>query len=473
MQRANWSQPDQLNDQPPLSNGPFMDDSCLISQQPPPQQIPPQQPPTTGRRSKKQQNQSHVSPISQNSSTLNSPNPIPNIAPSPNRQNPPPYSPVNSMRLPPYGASPSPSTPSSIDSTMLKNNTNSPKSMQQHLNQQQLGMGVNSNNLDQQLNAPLSPVTKKCKNTPDPLVDNDCFNSMNSSLPNNSNKQAICKINSSNDPHLMPVPSPHKIQYLPGFEGHELIIQKVPNNSIPPDSEPTGSNTDLDFINIDFMNNQSTGPPLQPHLHQQQTNLPPNTGGPPISNQQPPQFMNRMPPMNNASFNGPPPPHLQIPPSQMINQQPPNQMMSLDNSSNSNNLVPNQPRFNSNNQFDPRQMQPHPSFCSNQGPPPQNPNIPPNGRFDMYGPPGNPNMNINSRMAPQQFKSHQPNQLIGGPLITNDYNSPLNEPPMGSNHLQVSIDFFFSLYFRFNSILLIGFFFYLLLESTKDGWYIR
>ena len=221
-------------------NGPFIEDNCgnLIPQQ---QQIQ-QPPPTTGRRRKannnQQQNQSnnnlsHVSHVSPISSTLSSPNP--NIAPSPNQRlqqqnnsnnnnnnssiNPPPYSPANSMRLPPYA---SPPTPSSMDGSLMlvgnkNSNINSPKSM--HHNNIH-----NSTMLDQQLNTPLSPAAKKCKNQ-NLIETNNLDNSvgsdfMNSSLPNNNsnlsstNKQGICK---SNEPHLMPVPSPQKIQYLQGM----------------------------------------------------------------------------------------------------------------------------------------------------------------------------------------------------------------------------------------------------------------
>lgn len=404
-----------------------------------PVQAPPSNPPTTTGRRRKNTNQnnnhSHISPISHNSSALSSPNP--NIAPSPNQRhqnssvNPPPYSPANSMRLPPY-ASPGPSTPSSMDGSMMGSNKNS------NINSPMHHMHGSMGQMDQQLGQapPLSPAAKKCKNLSNSnLMDNSNLDNsvgsdfMNSSLPNNSNRSKM------SEPQLMPVPSPQKIQYLQGFEGQELTIQKQPNTSLP-ESELMAS--ELEFMNnLDYMNNPV--PPQQQPPNQQMPpgNLLPNMVGAPNQptppqqqQQQQQQFINgpnRMPPMNsnnNSPYNNNP--HLQQqqmpsqpgPPPQLMNQPPPNSgMIGADNGG----LGPNNPgRFNPNmnpnsNQFDPR-MQP---FCSpNQPPLGQSPNMPPNSMYSRM-----PNSSMNQPGPPSQFK----NQLIINPSM---------EPPMGSNHLQ-------------------------------------
>lgn len=348
--------------------------------------------PTTGRRRKaNQQNLQHVSPISQNSSTLNSPNP--NIAPSPNQrqlQNPaPPYSPatssVNPMRVPSYS---SPPTPSSIDNSLLTNNKNSPKSIH--------NMG---NSLDQM--NPLSPAPKKLKNS-----NIDSFeNSIGDEFGMNS------KMNSK--PQLMPVPSPQKIQYSSGFD--ELTIQRQPNTSIlsPILNESELINPDFEFIdNLDNI--------YQPNQPMNQSNL--NQQNPQFLNQNaPPQFINQpgMPqqqpnqrlPQNNSPYNQ----------SQLINQPQPNMLIGDNNSTN--NLPPNN-RFQPNQQFDPR-MQPN---AFNQPPPPSQ-QLPPQNinqnRFDMF------NNRMPNQIPPNnqsQFKNNN-NQLVGNP-----YNPhiPISESPMAS-----------------------------------------
>lgn len=69
--------------------------------------------------------------------------------------------------------------------------------------------------------------------TPVPGLVDDIFDVSDSLFgPNKSQKRG-------DEPNLMPVPSPQRIQYLNTFDGQELTIQKQPNTGLKESSSTT------------------------------------------------------------------------------------------------------------------------------------------------------------------------------------------------------------------------------------------
>lgn len=240
---------------------------------------------------------SHPSPLSQSSSTLNSPNT--NIIPNPGNiipvPPPPPYhqghrplfnphsssmstnsslslqspgdssrqqySSGGSMRLPPY-ASPGPATPSGENNSSLSMipAINSPKPGPPSSSLTPTSGGSNGPMISR---TPTSGAPSTQTNTSSTVKKMKLQSSENNDINSSSNSSGLlndCKSMHGigncpspdlckSEPQLMPVPSPQQIQYLNAFEGQELTIQRQPNTSLrdndlisPPDLDSNFSN---------------------------------------------------------------------------------------------------------------------------------------------------------------------------------------------------------------------------------------
>ena len=303
---------------------------------------------------------SHSSPMSQSSSTLNSPNP--NIAPSPGNKIPVPppppyhqghrslssphpssitannslslqspgdssrqqYSSGGSMRLPPY-ASPGPATPSGENNSSLSMipAINSPKPGPPSSSITPTSGASNGNSISRASTSgtpttqtTTSPTVKKMK-LQSSSENNDVNSSSNSTglfndckmLHGIGNCQSpdLCK----SEPQLMPVPSPQQIQYLNAFEGQELTIQRQPNTSLrendlisPPDLDSNFSN---EYSSPQFPPNSiengsrfmSPDNNLNPRF-----SASPGNCGPPHYDLPNPRFMQHDQRFNNPAFEG-------------------------------------------------------------------------------------------------------------------------------------------------------------------------